>query len=73
VTSAQPEDALTAVDRRLLRDPVWREETREILRLQEKLKRLTGPEAWQVYLELEEAVNRRLSRGLEVALRRARR
>ena len=68
VPSSIHKDDLVALDRALLRDPEWKQETAEILRLQRRLRRLVGPEAWQVYLLLEAATNRRMARGLEVAL-----
>ena len=68
VPSSIFKDDLAALDRALLRDPEWKRETAEILRLQRRLRRLVGPKAWGTYLTLEAATNRRMARGLEFAL-----
>lgn len=69
MTACKTKDALAELDQALLRDRAWKRETGEVRRLQGELRQAISPEAWQVYLLLEAAANRRLARGLEVAVK----
>jgi hypothetical protein len=59
---------LQVLDQLAMQDRQYRRETARILRLQRDLRGLVGGEAWRVYLELEEATNRRLARVVELAV-----
>jgi hypothetical protein len=58
-----------ALNRFHLSDPEMRRLTRKVIRAQRELRRMVSKKTWRIYLALEEVVNARDLRLIEVAIK----